>query len=181
MCGTGGCCGTTQPGIRRLSPESLDTLRQKVADNRVDLLQNDKMKASILSSDNVTAIEFLSLKKDDMRSVIVCQKMGSFGAFDIKIIKLDVQYPKVEMVAHIKFEPFDNGPFKFEATLTIRCNDITKPIGCEVILDYDKTPSEIQPLINWDCIKRCAPQCIYCGSDYQCWLACAGICIIQCL
>lgn len=181
MCGTGGCCGTSQSSIRRLNPESVDIIRQKALANRADLLNNRNLKASILSAENVTAIEFLSHDKSDMRSVIICQKMGSFGAFDIKIRKLEIKHPKVEMVADIKFDPFDGGLFKFEATLTIKCNDITQPMGCEVHLDYGKTDSQIQPLINWDCIKRCAPQCIYCGSDYQCWLACAGICIIQCL
>ncbi len=180
MCGTGGCCGATQSNIRRLNQESVDLIRQKASTNRVDLLSNKKLKPSILSSENVTAIEFLSLDKKDMRSVIVCQKLGNFGALDIKISTLDMKYPGVLMIADIKFESFEGAPFKFEAKLTIKCDDITKPLGCEVDLDYGKTDSKIQPMINWDCIRRCAPQCIYCGGDYQCWLACAGICIIQC-
>lgn len=181
MCGNGGCCGSAQSNIRRLSSESLDALNKKVSDNRVDLLSNKRLRASVISSENVTAIEFLSLDKNDMRSVVVFQKMGNFGALDINIRKLQLNYPQLEMIVDIKFDPFDGGLFKFEATLTIKCDDITKPLGCEVDLDFGKTASDIQPLINWDCVKRCAPQCVYCGGDYQCWLACAGVCIIQCL
>jgi hypothetical protein len=84
------------------------------------------------------------------------------------------------MIAEIKFQSFEDVNFKFEAKLTIKCDDITKPLGCEVELDYSATDSKIQPLIDWDCVRRCAPQCIYCGADYQCWLACAGICLVQC-
>jgi hypothetical protein len=95
MCGTGGCCGTSQSSIRRINQESVDLIRQKASANRADLLSNKKLRASILSSESVTAIEFLSLDKSDMRSVIVCQKMGNFGALDIKMPTLDIQFPGV--------------------------------------------------------------------------------------
>ncbi|MCB1447029.1 MAG: hypothetical protein KDJ87_14880 [Rhizobiaceae bacterium] len=181
MCGEGNCCGQSQSGIRRIQPDAVDILRQKIKESRAELLGRGNLRASILSADNVTAIEFLSLDKDDMRSIIICQKFGKFGALDIHIRKLEINYPKLEMIVDIKFDPFDGGIFKFEATLSIKCDDIAKPLGCEVDLQFGKTDSQIQPFINWDCIRRCAPQCLYCGSDYQCWLACAGICIIQCL
>jgi len=108
MCGTGGCCGTSQSSIRRLNPESVDIIRQALA-NRADLLNNRNLKASILSAENVTAIEFLSHDKSDMRSVIICQKMGSFGAFDIKIRKLEIKYPKVEMAPISNLIPSTEG------------------------------------------------------------------------
>jgi hypothetical protein len=33
---------------------------------------------------------------------------------------------------------------------------------------------------NWRCLAACAPGCINCLADIQCWIICAGACVIAC-
>ncbi|WP_257386359.1 hypothetical protein [Tahibacter caeni] len=33
---------------------------------------------------------------------------------------------------------------------------------------------------DWRCLAKCAPSCIACVGDLQCWVICAGACVISC-
>ena len=33
---------------------------------------------------------------------------------------------------------------------------------------------------NWRCLAACAPGCVNCLADIQCWIICAGACVIAC-
>jgi hypothetical protein len=33
---------------------------------------------------------------------------------------------------------------------------------------------------NWKCLATCAPACITCIQDIDCWLLCAGACVVSC-
>ena len=135
----------------------------------------------MVSVGGVPALEILSDKATDKRSLMIFQRVGGFGGLELELKKFDISYPKADVVLWFKFDLLDNSAFKVEGTITIHCDDLTKPGGCNVTIDLGKTPKDIIPLINWDCLKKCAPQCISCGGDWQCWLVCAGGCIIQCL
>lgn len=135
----------------------------------------------MLNAGGVPALEVLSEKTSDKRSFLVFQRAGAFGGLDLQLKKFEIAYPKADVILSFKFDPFDDGVFKVEGTITIHCDDVTKPGSCVVTIDLGNTAKEIRPLINWDCLRNCAPQCISCGLDWQCWLGCAGTCIIQCL
>jgi hypothetical protein len=135
----------------------------------------------LLAIGNVLGLEVLSDDEKNKRSLIIFQKLGHFGALELELRKFEIAYPKADIVLWFRFDPFGGGPFKLEGTISIHCDDIAHPSGCKVTLDLGSVQKEIQPLINWECLKNCAPQCISCGGNWQCWLGCAGGCIIQCL
>ena len=33
---------------------------------------------------------------------------------------------------------------------------------------------------DWSCLRQCAPSCLSCFDDIQCWVICAGSCVISC-
>lgn len=33
---------------------------------------------------------------------------------------------------------------------------------------------------DWRCLRQCAPSCLSCLDDVQCWVICAGACVISC-
>jgi hypothetical protein len=30
------------------------------------------------------------------------------------------------------------------------------------------------------CLKDCAPNCLYCGTDWKCWGICSALCFAKC-
>lgn len=181
MCGSNACSTAGGPDFRRISAATIDGLQDAARNARPALFTGGNVTASILSFRHGAALEFLSTDPADMRSILILQKFGNYGALDLVIERFEVNYPKVLLILRLTFDPFGGGTFRFSARVTIECNDITRPAGCSVDLDLTGTDEAIKPLIDWDCIKRCAPQCISCGSDWSCWLGCAGGCILQCL
>lgn len=176
-CSTAGC--GREGGILRFDLEAIGRLHGKVTEFSTRLAGEPRV--SLLSSRGATAVEILSEDPKDKRSFLIFQKLGVFGGLEIKLKKFEVNFPKADVVLEFKFDPFGGGAFKFDGTLTIHCENIQEPTGCAVSIDYGNIGKEIKPLVNWDCLKNCAPQCISCGSDWQCWLGCAGGCIIRCL
>ncbi|KAA0141566.1 hypothetical protein FYZ48_04095 [Gimesia chilikensis] len=69
----------------------------------------------------------------------------------------------------------------FSAILVVKCENITNLSTCEVSLENDYAlEAAFKPKCNWSCLRKCAPGCITCGSDYWCWAGCAGSCILKC-
>jgi hypothetical protein len=174
-----GCSGNAKPS--RLNVGAIDALRKQADTHFRARLAEVDARVSMLNAGGLPALEILSEKAADKRSLLIFQRVGGFGGLELELKKFDISYPKADVVLWFKFDPLDNGVFKVEGTITIHCDDLTKPAGCNVTIDLGKTAKDIRPLINWDCLKNCAPQCISCGGDWQCWLGCAGGCIIQCL
>ncbi|MGJ4964024.1 hypothetical protein [Bradyrhizobium sp. HKCCYLRH3061] len=173
------CAGSKQPS--RTNMEAIGALKKQAETKFQSKLAASDVRVSLLDARGNPALEILSDNPSDKRSLLIFQRLGSFGGLEIELKKFDILYPKADVVLWFKFDPLDNGVFKVEGTITIHCDDVTKPGSCNVTIDLGKTAKEIRPLINWDCLKNCAPQCISCGGDWQCWLGCAGGCIIQCL
>jgi len=180
MCGTS-CCGSASQAPSRVNLSIVQSLDDAARNHRAKTLENPKARVSLLSSGATPALEIISTDPKDMSSVLVFQKLGAFGALDLKLTTFEITPPKARVVLAFSYDPFGGGAFKVKGTVTIQCDDISNPLGCNVEVKLDGTKDDIQLLINWPCIKACAPQCLYCGTDWQCWLACAGMCIIQCL
>lgn len=181
MCGSSGCCGNVSNDVRRFGLSNVQALHDRAQRHAAGRLSVKNARISLLSSGTTPALEILSDDPNDKSSILIFQKLGVFGALELKIKKFELTPPKADVVLWFKYDPFDGGLFSVEGTVTIHCDDIANPLGCSVEVDLGPTSAEAQPLINWDCIKRCAPQCLYCGGVWQCWLGCAGGCIIQCL
>jgi hypothetical protein len=160
---------------------AIDVLRKQGDARYRAKLDAPGARVSMLNAGGVPALEVLSTNASDKRSLLIFQRLGGFGGLELELKKFDISYPKADVVLWFKFDPLDNGTFKVEGTITIHCDDLTKPAGCNVTIDLSKTKNDVSVLIDWGCLENCAPQCISCGSDWSCWLACAGSCIIQCL
>lgn len=67
------------------------------------------------------------------------------------------------------------------AVLSIRCEQVTNPSSCTISVDNDLFANEaLRPSCNWGCLKKCAPRCIDCLTDYWCWARCALSCTVRC-
>jgi hypothetical protein len=121
------------------------------------------------------------IQKDDKNHFFIVSRFGSIFGLSVKITKFKLDFPKLDMQIEASFAPLDDGPFKVTVTIDIHCDDIGNPVGCTIKINDSQTDKEISPLIDWDCLKRCAPQCIRCGTDLGCWARCAAGCVFQCL
>lgn len=69
----------------------------------------------------------------------------------------------------------------YSAILVLKCDNIANPSTCTVSVEGDNAlDAALRPRCNWGCLRQCAPGCISCGTDYWCWAACAGSCILRC-
>lgn len=176
MCG----CSGEPNGVRnsnfKVDMTSLRELQEASSSGRNRPAPNDKVYLVDLHGKPAVHIQ-----KDDNNHFFIISKVGNIFGLSIKIINFKLDYPKLDMKIEASFSPFDDGPFQFNAIIDVHCEDISKPMGCTIKIDESKTDKKISPLVNWDCLKKCAPQCISCGSDLTCWAACAAGCIFQCL
>lgn len=182
MCMSGECCGLQRNTPARIDPDYLDLLRDRTKAARGDLLDANLFKQSILKSETLTALEFSTLASGSNSLVIVFQKLGIFGGLDVRITEYEFAFPMLKAAIWVKFEPFDkNSTFSLDILMKLSCADIRHPAACRVDIDATNTSDENKALIDWDCLKKCAPLCISCGEGLYCWLACAGACVISCL
>lgn len=182
MCAGRGCgCGSGTSSPIRYSSEVVEQLKTKGQTKISAKSSAGSVQTSLLAIDSGLALEVLSTDENDKSSLLVFQKVGSFNALELKITKFDLKYPSLEVDIYFKLDPFDGGIFKIEGTISIKCQDIANPSGCTISVDTSPTAQNVSVLVNWDCLKNCAPQCLYCGGNWQCWLGCAGGCIIRCL
>lgn len=177
-----GCgCGGNGSSPVRYNADIVEGLKTKGQSAISTRMAGGSAQTSLLSVGNSLALEVLSTDENDKSSLVIFQKVGIFSALEIKLKKFDINYPKADIEIYFKIDPLDGGIFKLEGTLIISCPDIANPSGCSTSISWGGTQKDVQALINWDCLKNCAPQCISCGGNWQCWLGCAGGCIIQCL
>ena len=76
---------------------------------------------------------------------MIFQRVGGFGGLELELKKFDISYPKADVVLWFKFDLLDNSAFKVEGTITIHCDDLTKPGGCNVTIDLGKTSKGYYP------------------------------------
>ncbi len=175
-----GCNGNTL--VRRFSSEQVLSLHKYASKYQQHRFVDPKAQVSLLDlGANKLALEAMSTDEADKASYLVFNKMDTFGGLELKFKKFDIYYPKLDAELWFSVLALEGSQFKVEGTLTIHCDDIANPSGCSASLALGSSASHLKPLINWDCVKNCAPQCISCGGDWQCWLGCAGGCLIQCM
>lgn len=96
-----------------------------------------------------------------------------------EILELDLIPPSVGV--KVKVTVSVAGTQYLSAILLIKCESITNPSSCTITIENDLfTIEALRPSCNWGCLKRCAPPCVTCGTDYWCWAACAASCVIRC-
>jgi hypothetical protein len=49
----------------------------------------------------------------------------------------------------------------------------------EIIVEEEQDHTQVASY-DWNCLKKCAPACLTCTFDIQCWVICAGACVISC-
>ncbi|RXF68076.1 hypothetical protein [Hansschlegelia zhihuaiae] len=182
MAGHGcGCGGDGSNGPVRYNATSVQLLTERARTFNQAAFDNPNLQTSLLAVGPNLALEILSSDENDKKSLVFFQRAGTFNILDLDLCKFDLDYPKIEVEICFEISPLGDGPLKIKGKIRIECLDISNPSGCSISIDLGETDRGIQALINWDCLKQCAPQCLYCGGNWQCWLACAGGCIIQCL
>lgn len=174
-------CGCASSTPMRYNAQFAQALLAKASERHQAKIASPDVQVSLLPTGSNLSLEILSTDEKDKSSLIVFQKAGSFHSIELKLNKFDVSYPKADIELYFKIDPFDGGPFKIEGTLMISCSDISHPSSCTVSYHPGNTAPDVSMLVNWECLKSCAPQCISCGGNWQCWLGCAGGCIFQCL
>ncbi len=67
------------------------------------------------------------------------------------------------------------------AELTIRCDDIGNPAGCQIeVTRPGPDRGWLDPSCDWECLRRCSPGCLGCRTNYWCWAGCAVACVADC-
>ncbi len=119
----------------------------------------------------------LAVASDDDRSALFVQQRG--GEMLSMLVNIESFQPtplevrvRVE-VAFLGQNPTLNGVFEF------KCASLD-PRSCTAIFTPTRGETGVAALFDWECLKRCAPQCISCGTNYWCWLSCAARCVAQC-
>ncbi|QDU60128.1 hypothetical protein Pan216_09650 [Planctomycetes bacterium Pan216] len=86
-----------------------------------------------------------------------------------------------EVSIRVRFSVSHNGSEYFSVILLMKCEDVLNPSTCSVTVESENVLMEAyRPSCNWSCLRRCAPGCIRCGTNYWCWAACAGACVLRC-
>ena len=68
-------------------------------------------------------------------------------------------------------------------TLVFHCSNPQNPQSCTVQVEDSDVRAAIEALsigCDWGCLKKCAPGCIACGTNYWCWAGCAASCALKC-
>lgn len=82
--------------------------------------------------------------------------------------------------ASITLQAFVGNVMFKEVTISVDCQDVTQPSTCTSDITEVSRSTTGTRGCNKTCLKRCAPGCIYCGSDWWCWAACTAVCYARC-
>lgn len=119
----------------------------------------------------------VAVASDDDRSAMFVSQRGGLllSVFaSVESFQLDPLEVRVRIeVAFLDQNPTLGGVFEFKCTSL-------DPRSCTATFTPSAGETGIAPLFDWECLKRCAPQCVACGTNYWCWLSCAARCIAQC-
>lgn len=90
----------------------------------------------------------------------------------------DLIPPKVDVTVELSFSV--GSVVYYQIKYRIQCDSIYKPSECSFDVINEKTGIDGTKGCSKSCLKKCAPQCIYCGSDWWCWAACTASCVAKC-
>lgn len=70
----------------------------------------------------------------------------------------------------------------YSVTYRVKCSNLPDLSSCEAELVTETVNSGAFAIkgCNWRCLRRCAPGCISCGTNYWCWAGCAASCVLRC-
>lgn len=114
---------------------------------------------------------------DDSKAVFLIPKLGKLVWIDAEIES--VQLSPLRVVVSIAVGFLDNPTPVLKGKIIFECPDGDLS-SCGVTFEADSARSTIGPLVDWECLKSCAPGCIKCGTNKWCWLACAAHCVSKC-
>lgn len=180
MCTNNACCGPQPQSFTRADPDYVRYLEDRASAKRPQLFAAGGFTRSILSSGNLTALEFQSTPPKS--TTLIFAKLGICSALDLKVDDHRYEFPSLDLSINAKLELLDQvTPFDFNVTLKLSCQDVANPSTLKTDLEIHSAQPSSPYMVDWNCLKQCAPACISCGDDLTCWLACAGACIITCL
>lgn len=70
----------------------------------------------------------------------------------------------------------------YQIKYKVLCNNLPDLKSCRLELISETVNRDVNAVkgCNWDCLRECAPDCVYCGPNKWCWAACAAHCISKC-
>lgn len=173
-CGCGGSSGGGATGFTQINLAALDGLRQL---NTVGLVEADRAAERIWMLDGQLCVA--NGTADGKKGCVTVPFLGVPVKLCWDLQEVIITPPGLSVKA--KFTVSVSGTQFYSVVLHFKCADIANPGGCTVTTENDLAfNAALAPRCNWGCLRSCAPACITCGSDYWCWAACAGGCIIRC-
>ncbi len=93
-------------------------------------------------------------------------------------VEIESLSPKLNVTLKLAF--YVAGASYYSVDLHVECDNITDPSSCSVEIKNEDTHARGIRGCNKSCLKRCAPDCILCGGNWQCWAICSAYCAAKC-
>lgn len=112
---------------------------------------------------------------DDSKAFFLLPKLGKLVWIDAEIESIQLSPIKVVVKLAVGF--LDNPTPVLDGKLIFECSsgDLS---SCGI--RFEPSKGEYGILVDWECLKNCAPGCISCGTNKWCWLGCAAQCVAKC-
>jgi len=66
----------------------------------------------------------------------------------------------------------------FSLVYLLECANISDPSTCRV--ELNSPDAKMKWKCDEECLSACEPSCLYCGTDYYCWIICSATCAAKC-
>lgn len=91
-----------------------------------------------------------------------------------------INFPKADVTIELSFSI--GSVVYYTIKYRVKCSNLPDLSSCETELITENVNSQAYAVraCNWSCLRRCAPGCVSCGTNYWCWAGCAASCLLRC-